>query len=210
MKLLRTLDDRRGDPSIRGSLVQLPRPGHLNSDAVIQSIRPEKDVDGLHVVNGGKLAMQDLRTGLVSYTPSGAMVFVRAIHGIIFPVSTPWSSAARTCSASQCQGDGHDGAQANWTTRRTTRFTDIPANIRIGAVSATSSRPPAFMRGSTCLPTRTSRPCSACCSGQPCSRPLRETRKACGLAVPAARNGHLQLSSLYQSDRKLFEQSLDS
>jgi methylenetetrahydrofolate dehydrogenase (NADP+)/methenyltetrahydrofolate cyclohydrolase len=69
------------DPSIHGILVQLPLPKHLNSDAIIQSIRPEKDVDGLHVVNAGKLATGDLKTGLVSCTPAGAMVFVRRTHG---------------------------------------------------------------------------------------------------------------------------------
>lgn len=69
------------DASIHGILVQLPLPKHLNSDAIIQSIRPEKDVDGLHVVNAGKLATGDLETGLISCTPAGAMLLVRSIHG---------------------------------------------------------------------------------------------------------------------------------
>ncbi|MFJ6331786.1 bifunctional methylenetetrahydrofolate dehydrogenase/methenyltetrahydrofolate cyclohydrolase, partial [Rhizobium sp. NPDC092011] len=54
---------------------------HLNSDAIIQSIRPDKDVDGLHVVNAGKLATGDLATGLISCTPAGAMLLVRSIRG---------------------------------------------------------------------------------------------------------------------------------
>ena len=70
-----------GDQAIHGILVQLPLPRHLNSDAIIQSILPQKDVDGLHVVNAGKLATGDLKTGLVSCTPAGAMVFVRRTHG---------------------------------------------------------------------------------------------------------------------------------
>ena len=57
----------------------MPKP--LDSDPIIQSIRPEKDVDGLHVVNAGKVATGDLDGGLVSCTPAGAMVFVRRIHG---------------------------------------------------------------------------------------------------------------------------------
>ncbi|WP_168879878.1 bifunctional methylenetetrahydrofolate dehydrogenase/methenyltetrahydrofolate cyclohydrolase [Rhizobium sp. P28RR-XV] len=69
------------DASIHGILVQLPLPKHLNSDAIIQSIRPDKDVDGLHVVNAGKLATGDLETGLISCTPAGAMLLVRRIHG---------------------------------------------------------------------------------------------------------------------------------
>ena len=69
------------DPSIHGILVQLPLPKHLDSDPIIQSILPEKDVDGLHVVNAGKLATGDMDTGLISCTPAGAMVFVRRTHG---------------------------------------------------------------------------------------------------------------------------------
>ena len=77
-KLVRSLNE---DSSIHGILVQLPLPKHLNAEAIIQSIRPEKDVDGLHVVNAGKLATGDLATGLISCTPAGAMLFVRRTHG---------------------------------------------------------------------------------------------------------------------------------
>jgi len=76
--LVASLND---NPSIHGVLVQLPLPKHLKSEPIIQSILPEKDVDGLHVVNAGKLATGDLETGLVSCTPAGAMVFVRRMHG---------------------------------------------------------------------------------------------------------------------------------
>ncbi|WP_341487818.1 bifunctional methylenetetrahydrofolate dehydrogenase/methenyltetrahydrofolate cyclohydrolase FolD [Pararhizobium sp. A13] len=69
------------DESLHGILVQLPLPKHLNSDPIIQSILPEKDVDGLHVVNAGKVATGDLDGGLVSCTPAGAMVFVKRTHG---------------------------------------------------------------------------------------------------------------------------------
>lgn len=69
------------DDSLHGVLVQLPLPKHLNSDPIIQSILPEKDVDGLHVVNAGKLATGDLDGGLVSCTPAGAMVLVKRSHG---------------------------------------------------------------------------------------------------------------------------------
>jgi len=69
------------DEAIHGILVQLPLPKHLSSDPIIQSIKPEKDVDGLHVVNAGKVATGDLDGGLVSCTPAGAMVFVRRTHG---------------------------------------------------------------------------------------------------------------------------------
>jgi len=79
--LLALIADLNADESIHGILVQLPLPGHLDAEPVIQSIRPEKDVDGLNVVNAGKLATGDLATGLISCTPAGAMLLVQKIHG---------------------------------------------------------------------------------------------------------------------------------
>ena len=80
-ELASLVETLNGDERIHGILVQLPLPKHLNSETIIQSIRPEKDVDGLHVVNAGKLATGDLETGLISCTPAGAMLLVRSIHG---------------------------------------------------------------------------------------------------------------------------------
>ncbi len=80
-ELMALVASLNADPAIHGILVQLPLPGHLKSEPVIQSILPEKDVDGLHVVNAGKLATGDRETGLVSCTPAGAMLLVRKIHG---------------------------------------------------------------------------------------------------------------------------------
>ncbi|OHV75769.1 bifunctional methylenetetrahydrofolate dehydrogenase/methenyltetrahydrofolate cyclohydrolase FolD [Rhizobium sp. LCM 4573] len=77
-KLVRELN---ADPAVHGILVQLPLPKHLNSEPVIGSISPEKDVDGLNVVNAGKLATGDLASGLISCTPAGAMILVNKIHG---------------------------------------------------------------------------------------------------------------------------------
>ncbi|WP_352733560.1 bifunctional methylenetetrahydrofolate dehydrogenase/methenyltetrahydrofolate cyclohydrolase FolD [Mesorhizobium australicum] len=77
-KLVQLLNE---DTDVHGILVQLLLPKHLDADAIIQSIRPDKDVDGLHVVNAGKLATGDLATGLISCTPAGAMLLVRVIHG---------------------------------------------------------------------------------------------------------------------------------
>ncbi|MFK0336272.1 bifunctional methylenetetrahydrofolate dehydrogenase/methenyltetrahydrofolate cyclohydrolase FolD [Agrobacterium sp. 16-172Ci] len=79
--LLKLVGELNTDASIHGILVQLPLPKHFNSDEIIQSILPEKDVDGLSVLNAGKLATGDLATGLISCTPAGAMLLVRGIHG---------------------------------------------------------------------------------------------------------------------------------
>jgi len=80
-ELLKLVAELNADASIHGVLVQLPLPKHFDSEAVIQSILPEKDVDGLHVVNAGKLATGDLETGLLSCTPAGSMLLVRTVHG---------------------------------------------------------------------------------------------------------------------------------
>lgn len=69
------------DPAVHGILVQLPLPKHLNADRVIMRILPQKDVDGLNVVNAGKIATGDFSSGLISCTPAGAMLLVKQRYG---------------------------------------------------------------------------------------------------------------------------------
>ena len=69
------------DALVHGVLVQLPLPEPLRSEPIIQAILPEKDVDGLHVVNAGKLATGDLETGLISCTPAGVLALLLHVHG---------------------------------------------------------------------------------------------------------------------------------
>jgi methylenetetrahydrofolate dehydrogenase (NADP+)/methenyltetrahydrofolate cyclohydrolase len=59
------------DPAVDGILVQLPLPSHIASQAIVEAIDPEKDVDGFHPLNVGRLAMG--RPGLVPCTPAGVM-----------------------------------------------------------------------------------------------------------------------------------------
>lgn len=63
------------DASIHGILVQLPLPRHLDEAAALAAIVPEKDVDGFHVQNAGKL-LSGL-PGVVACTPKGAMEMIR-------------------------------------------------------------------------------------------------------------------------------------
>jgi methylenetetrahydrofolate dehydrogenase (NADP+)/methenyltetrahydrofolate cyclohydrolase len=70
VELLKTVDQLNSDPEIHGILVQSPLPSHIDEAAVVQAINPAKDVDGLHPVNVGRLAMGD-PTALVSCTPLG-------------------------------------------------------------------------------------------------------------------------------------------
>lgn len=66
------------NPDIHGILLQLPLPGHLNSDELIQEIAPAKDVDGLTFVNAGKLVAGD-ETGMVPCTPQGSLRLIKSV-----------------------------------------------------------------------------------------------------------------------------------
>lgn len=63
------------DPAIHGILVQLPLPPHLDEAAALAAIAPEKDVDGFHVQNAGRLLCG--LPGVVACTPKGAMEMIR-------------------------------------------------------------------------------------------------------------------------------------
>ena len=63
------------DNRIHGILVQLPLPGHLNEAAALARILPEKDVDGFHLINAGRLMTgQD---GVIPCTPRGALYMIQ-------------------------------------------------------------------------------------------------------------------------------------
>lgn len=68
LQLVRALND---DPEVDGILVQLPLPGHINATRVLESINPDKDVDGFHPINAGRLATGS--GGLVPCTPLGSL-----------------------------------------------------------------------------------------------------------------------------------------
>ncbi len=70
-ELLDTVDFLNNDPDIDGFIVQLPLPDHIDEDAVIQAIKPEKDVDGFHPVNLGKMMLG--QPAFLSATPNGIM-----------------------------------------------------------------------------------------------------------------------------------------
>lgn len=72
--LLAVIERLNRDPKVHGILVQLPLPPHIKEDAVIQAIAPQKDVDGFHVVNAGKLATG--QEGFVPCTPLGCKMLL--------------------------------------------------------------------------------------------------------------------------------------
>ena len=76
-ELLALIDRLNADPAVNGILVQLPLPGHMDTQAVIERIRPDKDVDGFHPYNVGRLAVR--RPALRSCTPAGIMTLLEHI-----------------------------------------------------------------------------------------------------------------------------------
>ena len=74
-ELLEVVARLNADPAVHGILVQLPLPGHMDADRVIDAIAPEKDVDGFHVINVGRLAAG--LPAMVSCTPLGCLMLLR-------------------------------------------------------------------------------------------------------------------------------------
>jgi len=69
-ELVSLVEQLNADPRVHGILVQLPLPDHIDEQVIINTISPEKDVDGFHPVNMGKLALGAM-DGFVSCTPMG-------------------------------------------------------------------------------------------------------------------------------------------
>ena len=77
--LLALIGRLNADERVHGILVQLPLPPHLDSDLVINAIRPEKDVDGFHISNVGLLGTG--QKAMVPCTPLGCLMLLRDLHG---------------------------------------------------------------------------------------------------------------------------------
>nr|MBP8172612.1 bifunctional methylenetetrahydrofolate dehydrogenase/methenyltetrahydrofolate cyclohydrolase FolD [Aeromonadaceae bacterium] len=74
--LLSLIDELNADPTVDGILVQLPLPAHIDSTLVIERIRPDKDVDGFHPYNVGRLAQRI--PALRPCTPKGIMTLIQS------------------------------------------------------------------------------------------------------------------------------------
>ncbi|MCH8002509.1 MAG: bifunctional methylenetetrahydrofolate dehydrogenase/methenyltetrahydrofolate cyclohydrolase FolD [Proteobacteria bacterium] len=81
--LLALVRQLNGDPKVHGILVQLPLPDRIDDQAVINAIDPDKDVDGFHVINAGRLmtVAKGSRPPLVPCTPLGCLMLLKAELG---------------------------------------------------------------------------------------------------------------------------------
>lgn len=75
VELLELVQRLNNDPKVNGILVQLPLPKHINEDAIIMAIDPNKDVDGFHPVNVGNLSIGN--KGFISCTPYGIIELMK-------------------------------------------------------------------------------------------------------------------------------------
>jgi methylenetetrahydrofolate dehydrogenase (NADP+)/methenyltetrahydrofolate cyclohydrolase len=73
--LLSLIERLNQDEAVDGILVQLPLPAHLHEQAIIAAINPDKDVDGFHVINAGRLSVG--QTGFVPCTPLGCIMLLK-------------------------------------------------------------------------------------------------------------------------------------
>lgn len=74
-ELLALVERLNADPAVDGILVQLPLPAHMDEAKVIATISPDKDVDGFHVINAGRLAVG--QPGFVPCTPLGCLMLLK-------------------------------------------------------------------------------------------------------------------------------------
>eukprot|EP01112_Ceratiomyxa_fruticulosa_P011881 TRINITY_DN3269_c0_g1_i3.p1 TRINITY_DN3269_c0_g1~~TRINITY_DN3269_c0_g1_i3.p1 ORF type:complete len:295 (-),score=51.16 TRINITY_DN3269_c0_g1_i3:22-906(-) len=72
-ELLKVVQDLNADPTVDGILVQLPLPPHINSEEILAAISLEKDADGFHPLNIGRLAMRGRKPLAISCTPLGCI-----------------------------------------------------------------------------------------------------------------------------------------
>ncbi len=77
--LLALIDKLNNDDAVHGILVQLPLPKHIDENKVINTVSPEKDVDGFHVINAGRLATG--QPALTSCTPVGCVMLAKDALG---------------------------------------------------------------------------------------------------------------------------------
>ena len=80
-ELLSHIESLNSDSEIHGILVQLPLPSGIDENLVIQSISPEKDVDGFHYTNVGRVGVGHMDSAFVPCTPAGSMILIRHVLG---------------------------------------------------------------------------------------------------------------------------------
>jgi len=82
-ELEKLVHDLNEDPKVHGILVQLPLPDHIDADKVLMTISLDKDVDGFHPVNIGRLAMKGREPEFIPATPYGCMILLKEAEKLV-------------------------------------------------------------------------------------------------------------------------------
>ena len=92
-ELLNLISKLNNNLEVDGILVQLPLPNHINTESVVDAIRPDKDVDGFNVLNAGNLYLN--KNGVIPCTPLGCIIMLhtlnislKGLHAVIIGRST--------------------------------------------------------------------------------------------------------------------------
>ncbi len=118
-EVLRVIDALNKDDAIHGILLQLPLPAHLDENKMVLAISPDKDVDGLHPLNAGRL-MAGL-PGMVPCTPQGSLILIKdvqqdltGLHAVVIGRSLLFGKPmaqlllAENCTVTHCHSKTRD------------------------------------------------------------------------------------------------------
>jgi methylenetetrahydrofolate dehydrogenase (NADP+)/methenyltetrahydrofolate cyclohydrolase len=142
MQLLTLITRLNKDPAIHGILVQLPLPGHVDAAEVISAVAPEKDVDGFHVENAGRLATgQPL---IVPCTPLGCLMLLRDRLGSLAGREAVVIGRSNIVGKPMAQLLLRDDCTVTIAHSRTR---DLPAVARRGEILVAAVGKPGFVQG---------------------------------------------------------------
>ncbi|WP_374274393.1 bifunctional methylenetetrahydrofolate dehydrogenase/methenyltetrahydrofolate cyclohydrolase [Brevundimonas sp.] len=149
-QLLALIAQLNADPGIHGILVQLPLPDHIDSAAVLGAIDPDKDVDGFHVVNAGRLAVG--LPGLVPCTPLGCSLLLKDALGDLSGLNAVVIGRSNIVGKPMAQ---LLLAESCTVTIAHSRTRDLPALARTADILVAAVGRPEFVRGDWIKPGAT-------------------------------------------------------
>lgn len=149
--LIQAIEQLNSDTTVDGILVQLPLPKHMNESKIIQLIHPDKDVDGFHPINAGRM-LQGL-TCFVPATPLGILLLLEHYHietsGKMVVVIGRSNIVGRPISVLMSQ----DRPQGNATVTVThSRSKDLPSICRQADIIIAALGKPLFLKGDMIKP----------------------------------------------------------
>ncbi len=148
--LLALIDRLNADPAVNGILVQLPLPAHMDEEAVINAILPEKDVDGFTVLNVGRLATG--QKAMVPCTPLGCLIMLREQLGSLSGKNAVVIGRSNIVGKPMAQLLLRDSATVTIAHSRTR---DLPGLCRSADILVAAVGRPNFVRGDWVKPGAT-------------------------------------------------------